>query len=79
MESMSITRMINYPAAHLKSYSSARRGMTTTVAALSKPANKAISSDHWDFCHTILPKVSVSFADVILQLPQPQLRDSVRA
>ncbi|KAL8101785.1 squalene synthase 8-like [Apium graveolens] len=76
MESLSLTGMINYPAAHLKYYSPVTRGMTG-VKALSKPANKAISNDHWDFCHTILPKVSVSFADVILQLPQPRLRDSI--
>ncbi|XP_074375223.1 squalene synthase-like [Apium graveolens] len=52
----------------------------TAVAALAKPSGKTLSTsteDHWNYCHQMLPKVSKSFAALVLQIPQPQLRDSI--
>lgn len=80
MVSISVMAMGKYPAAaaHMKFYSPVRRDMT--VVAAFKHAKKRVSTcgdEHWNFCHQILPEVSKSFGTLILQIAQPQLRDSV--
>ncbi|KAK1369508.1 Squalene synthase [Heracleum sosnowskyi] len=81
MASLSVMAMTNYPAAlHMnKLYSPVRRDMTA-VAALTKFVDKAVSvssDEHWNYCHEMLPKVSKSFSSLVLQIAQPQLRDSI--
>lgn len=81
MVSSSVMAMANYPAvAHIKSYHPVRRDMMSAVSAFTKHAQKRVSTcsdEHWNFCHQIIPEVSKSFGTLILQIAQPQLRDSV--